>query len=103
NDIAIVIDTEDESKVDEVNEAVDTELAGGGGSDESAKSSEAHNWKRALELANNPNLAMISIPCTYAPMESENALHNGLHVFMFSDNVATEHEVHMIELTYDKG
>src|SRR5699024_11634831 len=39
NDIAIVIDTEDESKVDEVNEAVDTELAGEGGSDESDRKS----------------------------------------------------------------
>ena len=103
NDIAIVIDTEDESKVDEVNEAVDTELAGEGGSDESAKSSEAHNWKRALELANNPNLAMISIPGTYAAMEAENALHNGLHVFMFSDNVAKEDEVRLKELAHDKG
>src|SRR5699024_10179188 len=48
NDIVIVIDTDDESKVEEVDEAVETELAGGGGSDDSQKSSEAHNWKRAL-------------------------------------------------------
>ena len=95
NDIVIVVDTDDESKVDEVNNAVDTELAGGSGSDDSAKSQEAHNWNRALELANNPNMALISIPGTYAAMEAENALHNGLHVFMFSDNVPKEDEVRL--------
>ena len=103
NDIVIVIDTDDESKVDEVDQAVETELAGGSGSDDSQKSSEAHNWKRALELANNPNLALISIPGTYATMEAENALRNGLHVFMFSDNVPKEDEVRLKELAHEKG
>ncbi|QQD85623.1 acyl-CoA synthetase FdrA [Jeotgalicoccus sp. ATCC 8456] len=103
NDIVIVIDTDDESKVDEVDQAVETELAGGSGSDDSQKSSEAHNWKRALELANNPNLALISIPGTYAAMEAENALRNGLHVFMFSDNVPKEDEVRLKELAHEKG
>src|SRR5699024_2947538 len=103
NDIVIVIDTDDESKVEEVDEAVETELAGGGGSDDSQKSSEAHNWKRALELANNPNLALISIPGTYAAMEAENALRNDLHVFMFSDNVPKEDEVRLKELAHEKG
>lgn len=103
NDIVIVIDTDDESMVDEVDQAVETELAGGSGSDDSQKSSEAHNWKRALELANNPNLALISIPGTYAAMEAENALRNGLHVFMFSDNVPKEDEVRLKELAHEKG
>ncbi|WP_026866542.1 acyl-CoA synthetase FdrA [Jeotgalicoccus marinus] len=103
NDIVIVIDTDDESKVDEVDQEVETELAGGSGSDDSQKSSEAHNWKRALELANNPNLALISIPGTYAAMEAENALRNGLHVFMFSDNVPKEDEVRLKELAHEKG
>lgn len=103
NDIVIVIDTDDESMVDEVDQAVETELAGGSGSDDNQKSSEAHNWKRALELANNPNLALISIPGTYAAMEAENALRNGLHVFMFSDNVPKEDEVRLKELAHEKG
>jgi len=63
NDIVVIVDTDDESKVDEVNEQVDAELKGkGDDEDKSQKQDEASNWNRALELANNPNLALISIP-----------------------------------------
>lgn len=75
NDIVVIVDTDDESKVDEVNEQVDAELKGKGEEDDkSKKQDEASNWNRALELANNPNLALISIPGQYAAMEAENAL-----------------------------
>src|SRR5699024_4307866 len=103
NDIVIVIDTDDESKVEEVEEAVETELAGCGGSDDSQISSEAHNWQRALERDTSPILALISIPGTYAAMEAESALHNDVHVFMFSDTVRNEDEVRLKEVAHEKG
>ncbi|MBO3079058.1 acyl-CoA synthetase FdrA [Mammaliicoccus sciuri] len=104
NDIIIVVDTENEEKVEEVNQEVEAELKGKGESeDQSQKQNEASNWNRALELANNPNLALISIPGQYAAMEAETALKNNLNVFMFSDNVAKEDEVRLKEMAHDKG
>ncbi|MFJ7183668.1 acyl-CoA synthetase FdrA [Lysinibacillus xylanilyticus] len=103
NDIVIVVDTDQEEKVDEVKEEVEIALKGESDSQEVSKGQEAHNWKRALELANNPNLALISIPGQYAAMEAENALNEGLHVFMFSDNVAKEDEVRLKQKAQEKG
>ncbi len=103
NDIVIVVDTDQEEKVDEVKEEVEIALKGESDSQDASKGLEAHNWKRALELANNPNLALISIPGQYAAMEAENALNEGLHVFMFSDNVPKEDEVRLKQKAHEKG
>jgi len=103
NDIVIVVDTDQEEKVDEVKEEVEIALKGESDSQDASKDQEAHNWKRALELANNPNLALISIPGQYAAMEAENALNEGLHVFMFSDNVSKEDEVKLKQKAHEKG
>ncbi|MGE7689870.1 acyl-CoA synthetase FdrA [Lysinibacillus sp. NPDC097214] len=103
NDIVIVVDTDQEEKVDEVKEEVEIALKGESDSQNTSKDQEAHNWKRAMELANNPNLALISIPGQYAAMEAENALNEGLHVFMFSDNVSKEDEVKLKQKAHEKG
>lgn len=104
NDIVIVIDTEDVAKVEEVDQEVEAELKGKAESNgQEQKQNEASNWARALELANNPNLALISIPGQYAAMEAENALNHNLNVFMFSDNVAKEDETRLKALAHDKG
>ncbi|UXS21801.1 acyl-CoA synthetase FdrA [Staphylococcus delphini] len=103
NDIVVVIDTEYESKVTEVDEMVEATLKGENSVDATSNEQEAHNWKRAMELANNPNMALISIPGQYAAMEAENALNEGLHVFMFSDNVPKADEVRLKEMAHEKG
>ncbi|MDE9798591.1 acyl-CoA synthetase FdrA [Staphylococcus delphini] len=103
NDIVVVIDTEDEAKVTEVDEMVEATLKGENSVDATSNEQEAHNWKRALELANNPNMALISIPGQYAAMEAENALNEGLHVFMFSDNVPKADELRLKEMAHEKG
>ncbi|QHW36040.1 acyl-CoA synthetase FdrA [Staphylococcus ursi] len=103
NDIVVVIDTEDEAKVTEVDEMVEATLKGENSVDASSSEQEAHNWKRAMELANNPNMALISIPGQYAAMEAENALNEGLHVFMFSDNVSKADELRLKEMAHEKG
>ncbi|HCA7054241.1 TPA: acyl-CoA synthetase FdrA, partial [Staphylococcus pseudintermedius] len=103
NDIVVVIDTEDEAKVTEVDEMVEATLKGENSVDATSNEQEAHNWKRAMELANNPNMALISIPGQYAAMEAENALNEGLHVFMFSDNVPKADELRLKEMAHEKG
>lgn len=49
------------------------------------------------------NLAMISVPGIYAAREAREALRQGMHVFLFSDNVSLEDEVALKELALQKG
>ncbi|HWB46870.1 MAG TPA: acyl-CoA synthetase FdrA [Hyphomicrobiaceae bacterium] len=46
----------------------------------------------ALGVAKNANLAQISVPGPYAAAEALKALHQGLNVFLFSDNVPLAQE-----------
>ena len=62
NDIVIMIDTDDESMVDEVNQQVEDELKGKAEDDKAESTQEVSNWNQALDKATNPNLALISVP-----------------------------------------
>ena len=48
-------------------------------------------------------LAVISVPGPYAAAEARQALTDGLHVFLFSDNVALEDEVDLKQRAREKG
>lgn len=58
----------------------------------------------ALGLAQHPdaNLALISVPGEYATAEAMKALHLGLNVMMFSDNVSVEDEIVIKQLAQQK-
>jgi FdrA protein len=49
------------------------------------------------------NMAVISVPGRYAAREAKIALSNGMHVFMFSDNVTLEDEKRLKEKAHKKG
>jgi FdrA protein len=49
------------------------------------------------------DLALISVPGEYAALEAERALREGLHVFLFSDNVPVEEEVRLKTLAAERG
>ena len=59
----------------------------------------------AAALADLPgaNIAVISLPGTYAAREARKALDSGLHVMLFSDNVSLEDEIALKELGKSKG
>ena len=46
---------------------------------------------------------MISVAGAYAAAEADRALDEGLNVFMFSDNVSLEDEVHLKKKAHEKG
>ena len=48
--------------------------------------------RAAVKSLPDANLALISVPGEFAVAEARNAIANGLHVMIFSDNVAIEHE-----------
>ena len=56
----------------------------------------------ALELLPDANLAVISVPGQFAGREALKALERGLHVFLFSSNVAAEDELRLKRRAKDK-
>ena len=49
------------------------------------------------------NLAVISVPGTYAALQTMNALHHGMNVHLFSDNVTVEDEITVKDFAHEKG
>jgi succinyl-CoA synthetase alpha subunit len=49
--------------------------------------------RSALRVGQESNLALISVPGQYAVAEAWDALHHGLHVLLFSDNVPLDDEI----------
>nr|WP_326183187.1 acyl-CoA synthetase FdrA [Virgibacillus halodenitrificans] len=103
NDMAIVIDTEDESTVDEVLGKVDQYLKDQSISNSGSGLETVRTWDRAKNTLPNANMAMISVPGQYAAEEADKALDMGLHVFLFSDNVPMEDEVRLKKKAHEKG
>lgn len=67
--------------------------------EERSQASSARRRPRTLAAAlgalPDANLAVISVPGAYAPLEARTALRRGLHVFLFSDNVPLADEVEL--------
>ncbi len=57
----------------------------------------------AIAAVPGANLAMISIPGDYAAKETMRAIRNGLHVFLFSDNVPVDDEVTLKQEAIERG
>jgi len=57
----------------------------------------------AVAAMPDATLALISVPGAYAAAEAEKALHAGLHVMLFSDNVSLADEVRLKRLARDRG
>jgi succinyl-CoA synthetase alpha subunit len=57
----------------------------------------------ALESQPGTNVAVISLPGTYAAREARKALDRGLHVMLFSDNVTLEDEIALKRHARDLG
>jgi len=57
-----------------------------------------------MALAQSPhaNLALVSVPGEYAAAEAEKALRLGLHVMLFSDNVAAKDEIALKKLARER-
>lgn len=104
NDMALVVDTDNDSVIDNVLNEVDEFLASQASSDSNEDKDEtARTWATAMKLGKDANIALISVPGTYAALEAEKALDEGLHPFIFSDNVTIEDEVRLKQKAHEKG
>ena len=103
NDMAIVVEADDEGVVDLVLGEVERFLGDLSNKKADSGTTSVDNWKDALEEMPEANLALFSIPGTYAADEIEKALDAGLHVFSFSDNVSLEDEVRLKNKAHENG
>jgi len=56
----------------------------------------------AIDATPEANLAFIAVPGENAGAEARKALHKGLHVFIFSDNVSLQEEIELKRLAQEK-
>ena len=103
SDMMIVLNAQDEATVQLALEEIEKSLNDISSKKSASKAREVHNWTAALEASPDANIALISIPGVYAASEIENALNNGLHAFVFSDNVSEDDEVRLKKLAHEKG
>lgn len=59
--------------------------------------------EQARERLKEANLALISVPGSFAAFEAAKALQAGMHVFLFSDNVSLEEERALKQLAVSRG
>lgn len=104
-DLLIVVRTVDERRAEEALHAAEEHLQRSGerGTTSSIASLPVRSVERAIQHDTSLNLAVISVPGEHAWLEAEQALHNGLHVLLFSDNVPVEQELRLKTLAVDKG
>lgn len=103
NDMAIVIDAENDEVVENVLVEVEEFLArqSSGSSTKSEKT--IKSWEGALNELPDANLAIVSVPGVYAASVANRALDENLNVFIFSDNVEEEDEVKLKKKAKEKG
>jgi FdrA protein len=101
NDLIVTLRAENEARAREAAAAASGLLA--------EKPLDAQRLPRARSLAGaaerlqGANLALISVPGTFAALEARRALERGLHAMVFSDNVPIEEEVALKRFAQDRG
>ena len=105
NDLCIVVDcnSDDPTVIESITEQAKARLAEMGSANSQAKYPLARSWRRARQLLPEANLALISVAGHYAFEPARQALEDGCHVMLFSDNVTIEHEIELKTLASKKG
>jgi FdrA protein len=94
NDLLIAIEADSEAALEAaMAEARGTFDRKSDGPASTARREPPHSLEMGLEAMPAANLALISTPGDYAAAEAMKALHLGLNVMLFSDNVALEDEI----------
>lgn len=103
NDLLIAIKGKDEQACEEGLKKVESLLK----SSREKKSEKSEflpkSLEGALKVMPDANVAVISVSGKYAAEEAMKALHRGLHVMIFSDNVPKEKAIAVKKLGYEKG
>jgi FdrA protein len=99
--IAVIADREDTARA--AWEAADNALASRPLWSATSATMRPQTLRSALAVLADAGLALVSVPGLYAAAEATKALHAGLHVMLFSDNVPVEDEVRLKRLARERG
>jgi FdrA protein len=105
NDLCIVVDSDDTDPAvaTKLAAAVQERLQEQARSKRQAGYPVVRTWRRARQLMPEANLALISLAGHYVLGPTKQALEDGCHVMLFSDNVSLEHELELKTLARSKG
>ena len=104
-DLLIAIRASDEAAAQVALAVAEQKLAAPGKKESAGGASTpvARSLEMALRQDASANLALVSVAGEHAWLEAEQALRNGLHVFLFSNNVSVEQERRLKALAASKG
>lgn len=107
NDLVIAIRARDDATVSSAMQQAGALLAdrrrGPAGDGEGAVRVQPRSLRSAHHADPQANLAVISVPGRFAASEARQALADGLHVFLFSDNVPLEDEIDLKNIARANG
>ena len=95
SDLLIAVKAKNDAAAGNALRQAEEHLTNVGRRSETSSQPRPRNLEEALKLLPDANLAMISISGRYAGDVAMQALQNGLHVMIFSDNVSLEKEVQL--------
>ena len=105
DDLVVVLEAESDQALADASARVEAMLAGGEAEGDGTARQErpARALAAALSRLPDANLVLVSTPGAYAGAEALKALRRGLNVFLFSNDVPVEQEVHLKTLARRKG
>jgi FdrA protein len=105
NDLCLVVDSDgaDPGIAEAVAAQVKSRLAALARGRRNAGYPVVRSWRRARQLLPEANIALISVAGHYAFEPARQALEDGCHVMMFSDNVGLEQEFELKTLAAKRG
>ncbi len=105
-DVLIVVRATDDNSANNALQAAEDQLTQrpiSTGTEGASGPQEPRSVEQAAQLHPDAKLAVISVPGPYAALEAERALRNGLHVFLFSDNVSLADEIALKQLARERN
>jgi len=103
NDLVIVVLTESDATAEQALEAAEKLLVRRPMASRAGPTVAPRTIQGAVRQNPKSNLAVISVAGHYAAAEAWEALHSGLHVLLFSDNVPTKDEVALKKYAAERG
>ncbi|MGH2482818.1 MAG: hypothetical protein ACRDHW_24480, partial [Ktedonobacteraceae bacterium] len=105
-DVWCVVRASDEDSAEAALQAAEEQLAHRpvqGTGDVTGAQPQPRSVEEAKGIQPEASIAVISVPGPYAALETQQALRAGLHVFLFSDNVALEDEIALKQLAQERN
>lgn len=103
NDLMIGVRADGDDIIDEVFKKIEEMFSKRKNTSSDEKQKNYERIEEVGRLNEGYNMAVISVPGAYAAREAKNALNQGMHVFLFSDNVTVDEEIELKDLANKKG